>query len=47
MTLNDFRDVDPKTLAKIEYGQVQRPRPETLKQIAKILGVSHDELGIY
>jgi Helix-turn-helix len=47
LTLNDFGDVDPKTLARIEHGQVQRPRPETLKQIAKILGVSHDELGTY
>jgi hypothetical protein len=43
LTLNDFGDVDPKTLARIERGQVQRPRPETLKQVAKILGVSHDE----
>jgi DNA-binding XRE family transcriptional regulator len=47
LTLNDFGDVDPKTLARIEHGKVQRPRLETLKQIAKILRVSHDELASY
>jgi len=47
LTLNDFGDVDPKTLARIEHGKVQRPRSETLKQIAKTLRVPQDELRSY
>jgi DNA-binding XRE family transcriptional regulator len=47
LTLNDFEDVDPKTLARIEHGKVQNPRSETLRQIAKKLRVPQDELGSY
>ena len=47
MTLNDFDDVDPKTLARIEHGKVQNPRHDTLRQIAKKLRVPEDELGSY
>lgn len=47
LTLKDFGDVDPKTLARIEHGEVQRPRSETLKRIAKTLRVPHDELRSY
>jgi hypothetical protein len=47
LTLNDFDDVDPKTLARIEHGKVQNPRSETLRQIARTLRVPQDELGSY
>jgi DNA-binding XRE family transcriptional regulator len=46
LTLNDFGDLDPKTLTRIEYGRV-RPRRETLSQIAKILRVPREELASY
>lgn len=47
LTLNDFGNIDSKTLARIEYGKVQTPRSETLKQIAKILRVPPEELASY
>lgn len=47
LTLDDFEDVDPKTLARIEYGKVQKPRSETLRQIAKTLRVPQEELASY
>ena len=47
LTLNDFEDIDPKTLARIEYGKVQNPHSETLRQIAKTLRVRQEELASY
>jgi hypothetical protein len=47
LTLDDFDEIDPKTLARIEHGKVQNPRPETLRQIAKTLRVPQDELANY
>lgn len=47
MTRNDFGEVDPKTLARIEQGKVTTPREDTLAAIARELGVERDELGEY
>lgn len=47
LTLNDFEDIDPKTLERIEYSKVKNPRSETLRQIAKILRVPPEELASY
>ena len=43
----DFNDPDPRTLARIERGEVQRPQRATLERIAKRLGVSVEELAEY
>jgi DNA-binding XRE family transcriptional regulator len=47
MTRNEFGDIDPKTIARIEQGKIKNPRISTLQAIAKILGVRRDELGDY
>jgi hypothetical protein len=47
LTRNDFRALDPKTLARIERSEVQKPHQDTLKLIADRLGVSSDDLGSY
>ena len=44
LTRDDFSGIDPKTLARIENGQVRKPHPETLAVIAKRLGVSSQAL---
>ena len=36
-----------KTIARIERGEIQNPRPQTLATIAKRLGVPPDELATY
>lgn len=43
LTRNDFHGLDPKTLARIERGEVE-PRAGTLAKIAERLGVSPEEL---
>jgi hypothetical protein len=47
LTRNDFPGVDPKTLARIERNEVNKPQEATLRSIAKRLGVSVGELGSY
>ncbi len=47
MTRSDFRDIDAKTIARIEQGVSRAPRISTLEAIAKGLGVRRDELGEY
>jgi DNA-binding XRE family transcriptional regulator len=46
LTRDDFGIIDPKTIARIEHGKVT-PRASTLKEISKILGVPHTQLGTY
>lgn len=43
----DFGDIDPRTLARLERGEVDRPHQATLDRIAKHLGVSAEELATY
>jgi DNA-binding XRE family transcriptional regulator len=47
LTRDDFPDVDPKTLARIERNEVAKPHAGTLRLIAQRLGVSVDDLGSY
>jgi DNA-binding Xre family transcriptional regulator len=47
LTRNDFHGLDPKTLARIERGEVAKPQSDTLALIAKRLDVSPEELGEY
>jgi hypothetical protein len=44
---SDFGSLDPKTLARIERGEVDRPQRATLESIAKRLGVSVGEIEEY
>lgn len=46
LTRKDFHGLDPKTLTRIERGEVA-PRAGTLAKIAERLGVSPDRLGEY
>jgi len=46
-TRHDFRDIDPKTIARIEEGKIKKPRSATLEVIATTLGVKQTELGDY
>jgi hypothetical protein len=43
----DFPSLSAKTLARIERNEIVKPRGETLKAIAKRLGVLPDEIGDY
>ncbi len=45
LTRREFPGLDPKTLARIERGEIEKPHVETLQTIARRLGVSVDELG--
>jgi hypothetical protein len=47
LTRQDFPGIDPKTLARIERGEVERPQTDTLQSIAKRLDVIPDELGSF
>ncbi|SRR5579872_1318311 len=47
LTRQDFPTIDPKTLARIENGQVRKPHPDTLKVIARQLGVRPEELETF
>lgn len=44
---NDFPGVTAKEIARIERGEVRRPRPSTLESIARHLDVSVDEISTY
>jgi transcriptional regulator with XRE-family HTH domain len=46
LTLNDFGDVDPKTVARIERGK-SKLVPESLRQIAKTRRVPQEKLRSY
>jgi hypothetical protein len=43
----DFGDLDPRTLARIEQGEVDHPHQDTLDRIARRLGVRAEELAEY
>ena len=43
----EFGEIDEKTIARIERGEVKKPQQATLEKIAARLGVSVDELGTY
>ncbi len=45
LTRTDFAGLDPKTLARIERGEVAKPRSDTLALIARRLSVSPGELS--
>lgn len=45
--LTDLRGVEPKTLARIERGEVQAPHHDTLAAIATALGVTLQDLPSY
>lgn len=47
LTRHDFEGIDPKTLARIENGQVRKPHAGTLSAIAEQLGVALEELGTF
>jgi hypothetical protein len=47
LTRGDFPGLDPKTLARIERGEVAKPQSETRALIAKRLGVLPEELGSF
>jgi hypothetical protein len=47
LTLHEFGNVGPKTLARIERGEVRKPRRSTLEAIARRLGVSVQELHTF
>ena len=47
LTRQEVGSVDPKTLARIERGEVSEPRADTLAVIARRLGVAPEELGSY
>ena len=47
LTRADFDDIDPRTLARIEQGEIASPHRDTLDRIARRLGVSAKELGEY
>jgi hypothetical protein len=44
LTRNDFPGLDPKTLARIERGEVAKPHAGTVRLISQRLGVAVDEL---
>ncbi len=44
---SDFPDIPPRTIGRIERGEVENPRNETLEQIAARLGVHVEELGSF
>ena len=47
LTRHDFPGIAPRTLARIERGEVARPHHGTLEAFAKRLGVSLKELPTY
>lgn len=47
LTRREFPELDPKTLARIERSEVQKPHEDTLKLIADRLGVKPEELESY
>jgi hypothetical protein len=47
LTRQDFPELDAKTLARIERGEVETPHAETLAVIAARLGVTPAELGSF
>ena len=44
---DEFGEVDEKTIARIERGEVKRPQRATLEGIASRLGVTVDELETF
>jgi len=47
LTQHDFQKIDAKTIGRIETGQVKKPHPDTLRIIAKTLGVLPEELATF
>jgi DNA-binding Xre family transcriptional regulator len=44
---DEFGQIDEKTIARIERGEVKRPRRVTLEAIAARLGVSVEDIETY
>lgn len=44
---DEFDGITAKTIARIERGEIKKPRGGTLKVICKILGVEAEEIGTY
>jgi hypothetical protein len=47
LSRSDFGNISAKEVARIERGQIKRPRPPTLRKIAAKLGVAVDALGTF
>lgn len=47
LSQDDFPGIAAKTIARIERGSVERPRPATLRAIAKRLGVAPEDIRTY
>lgn len=47
LSRRDFSPLSAKSIARIERGEVARPRKETLRRIARKLAVSPDEIETY
>lgn len=47
LTRDDFPEIDPKTLARIENGHVRKPHADTLEIIATRLGTRPEELSSF
>ena len=47
LSRDDFPGVAAKTIARIERGEVERPREETLHRIAQRLGVAPADITTY
>lgn len=47
LSREDFRPLSPKTIARIERGEVERPRGETLAVIARKLAVRPEEIATF
>jgi len=47
LSRSDFPGIDPKTVARIERGEVSKPREETLLILASALGVAPEEIETY
>lgn len=47
LSRDDFPGISGRTIARIERGEVERPREGTLHQIAQRLGVAPEEISTY
>lgn len=47
LSRSDFPGIDPKTVARIERGEVEKPREETLSILARSLGVEPEDIETF
>jgi len=47
LSRDDFPDINAKTIARIERGEVEKPHGETLVKICGVLGVAPEEIETY